>query len=191
MSYRFPQLSVSNFGPIQEAEITLRPLTVFIGPSNTGKSYLASLIYALHNYFTSLHSHTIPSEAPGALYSIFQYDHSDATRRLSQSLSEIGQQINILNGEPDSKSSGEVVIPEYLDTFVRSIFCKKFRYQVEDHIIRCFGTEIVKLRRRGAEGSSSATIHTMPLGMTRRLSITYLLNLMERCLRLLFQKRCN
>ena len=45
------QLTVSNFGPIVEAEIDLRPLTVFVGPSNTGKSYLAILIYALHRFF--------------------------------------------------------------------------------------------------------------------------------------------
>ena len=45
------QLSVSNFGPIAKAEIDLRPLTVFVGPSNTGKSYLAILIYALQQFF--------------------------------------------------------------------------------------------------------------------------------------------
>ena len=42
------RLRVSNFGPIVKADVELRPLTVFIGPSNTGKSYLAILIYALH-----------------------------------------------------------------------------------------------------------------------------------------------
>ena len=45
------ELEVTNFGPIIEAKIDLRPLTVFVGPSNTGKSYLAILIYALHQYF--------------------------------------------------------------------------------------------------------------------------------------------
>ena len=45
------ELSVTNFGPIAEANIELRPMTVFVGPSNTGKSYLAGLIYALHNFF--------------------------------------------------------------------------------------------------------------------------------------------
>lgn len=45
------KLSVTNFGPIAKAEIDLRPLTVFVGPSNTGKSYLAILIYALHKFF--------------------------------------------------------------------------------------------------------------------------------------------
>ena len=49
------RLSVANLGPIAKAEIDLRPLTVFVGPSNTGKSYLAMLVYALHKFFDSYH----------------------------------------------------------------------------------------------------------------------------------------
>ena len=45
------RLDVTDFGPIAKAGVDLRPLTVFIGPSNTGKSYLAILIYALHRCF--------------------------------------------------------------------------------------------------------------------------------------------
>lgn len=45
------KLKVANFGPIARADIDLRPLTVFVGPGNTGKSYLAMLIYALHQFF--------------------------------------------------------------------------------------------------------------------------------------------
>ena len=45
------ELSVTNFGPIARAKIDLRPMTVFVGPSNTGKSYLAMLVYALHRFF--------------------------------------------------------------------------------------------------------------------------------------------
>ena len=44
-------ITVKNFGPIEKAEIDLRPLTVFVGESNTGKTYLAALIYALHQHF--------------------------------------------------------------------------------------------------------------------------------------------
>ena len=47
------ELEVSDFGPIARARIELRPLTVFVGPSNTGKSYLAILVYALHRFFES------------------------------------------------------------------------------------------------------------------------------------------
>ena len=42
------QISATNFGPIARGTVDLRPLTVFVGPSNTGKTYFATLIYALH-----------------------------------------------------------------------------------------------------------------------------------------------
>lgn len=42
------QISATNFGPIASSTVDLRPLTVFVGPSNTGKTYFATLIYALH-----------------------------------------------------------------------------------------------------------------------------------------------
>ena len=44
-------VSVKDFGPIEQANVSLRPLTVFVGPSNTGKTYLATLLYALHRIF--------------------------------------------------------------------------------------------------------------------------------------------
>ena len=43
------QVDVENFGPIAKARVDVRPLTVFVGPSNTGKSYLAVLLYALRS----------------------------------------------------------------------------------------------------------------------------------------------
>ena len=46
------ELEVTDFGPIREANVELRPLTVFVGPSNTGKSWMAVLSYALHRYFS-------------------------------------------------------------------------------------------------------------------------------------------
>lgn len=47
------RIEVTDFGPIASAAVDLRPLTVFAGPSNTGKSYLAMLVYALHRCFGS------------------------------------------------------------------------------------------------------------------------------------------
>ena len=41
------RIRVRNFGPISKGRVDLKPLTIFVGPSNTGKSYLATLIYAL------------------------------------------------------------------------------------------------------------------------------------------------
>ena len=42
------RVAVRNFGPIETGVVDLRPLTVFVGPSNTGKTYMSILVYALH-----------------------------------------------------------------------------------------------------------------------------------------------
>ncbi len=54
------EISVRNFGPITEADLDLRPLTVFVGPSNTGKTYLSVLIYALHRVFEGFSGFSLP-----------------------------------------------------------------------------------------------------------------------------------
>ena len=46
------RLAVKNFGPIREGEVEFKPLTVFIGPNNSGKSYMATLLYALTQALT-------------------------------------------------------------------------------------------------------------------------------------------
>ena len=40
-----PTITISNFGPINKAKIELKPLTIFIGGHNTGKSYAAQMVY--------------------------------------------------------------------------------------------------------------------------------------------------
>lgn len=40
------EIGMHDFGPIQDARIRLRPLTVFIGPNNSGKSYAALLAHS-------------------------------------------------------------------------------------------------------------------------------------------------
>jgi predicted ATPase len=40
------KISVTNLGPIKEADIDLAPLTIFIGPNTSGKSVLATVVYA-------------------------------------------------------------------------------------------------------------------------------------------------
>ena len=44
-------IKIKNFGPIKEADIDISPLTVFIGPNSSGKSYSALLTHALLNPF--------------------------------------------------------------------------------------------------------------------------------------------
>jgi predicted ATPase len=44
-------ISVKNFGPIAEGSVDLKPLTIFVGPSNTGKSYMATAVHAVMREF--------------------------------------------------------------------------------------------------------------------------------------------
>ena len=44
------KLYVKNFGPIKEGSIEIDGLTVIIGPQNSGKTYLSSLVYVLVRY---------------------------------------------------------------------------------------------------------------------------------------------
>ncbi len=46
------EVSVANFGPLTSARIRLQPLTVFVGPNNSGKSYLAMLLYSLYQAYS-------------------------------------------------------------------------------------------------------------------------------------------
>ena len=43
-----PNVSIRNLGPIAEADVESKPLTIFVGPNNSGKSYVALTIYSLN-----------------------------------------------------------------------------------------------------------------------------------------------
>lgn len=61
-------IAVENFGPIEKAEIDLRPLTIFVGESNTGKTYLAALIYAIQRAFDGI------PRVPWSYYNTSKFD---------------------------------------------------------------------------------------------------------------------
>lgn len=48
MVKRVVSFKVEHLGPIETGVVELRPLTVFVGAGNTGKSYMSVLVYALH-----------------------------------------------------------------------------------------------------------------------------------------------
>ena len=56
----YPSVLVKNFGPIAKGGIDLRPLTVFAGPSNTGKSWMATLVYGLRRSLRIERNTSIP-----------------------------------------------------------------------------------------------------------------------------------
>lgn len=147
-----PRLIVTNFGPIQQADIKLHPLSVFIGPSNTGKSYLAILIYALHRYFGSY----VPSFFSAAQDFITQ----DALRELRKLRNEMGG-IHALHETGAPKNQNEIVLPEPIAAPLRTMFRNISGAELEDEIARCFGLEVKSLRRRDANDDSRIILRAM------------------------------
>lgn len=93
------ELSVSNFGPIAEGRVELRPFTVFVGPSNTGKSYLAILLYALHQFFYSYPGNPVHVGTPNGRSrsatldgsTLSEYDIAGIFDWLDETLADFGQ----------------------------------------------------------------------------------------------------
>ena len=155
------ELSVSNFGPIAEGRVELRPFTVFVGPSNTGKSYLATLIYALHSIFDGYagnHHHRLglgqgnlrvyPSVPPGRALSEnaidFLYDwagkislHRDTIRKQNSDLYEL---------------------PDTIASLVREVISGSTEYYsgvIGNEVARCLGVDGVERLIRIPGGSQA------------------------------------
>ncbi len=154
-------INVKNFGPIEKAEIDLRPLTVFVGESNTGKTYLAALIYALHQHFGSI------SQYPWAVsllyYSSYVHgsrDHYTQIPQVEKELEEILEVLKKLN-TPDRPF-------KYSDLPQRAHAQSEFRLTDQEYfpneLKRCFDLEdISKLIRftgnRDNEMKISLSVH--------------------------------
>ena len=90
-------IKVQNFGPIEQAEIDLRPLTVFVGESNTGKTYLAALIYALHQHFEGFSRFPCSDSSVislGFLYRQHHHQPSEIQAELEEEMLETLEKLN-------------------------------------------------------------------------------------------------
>ena len=124
------ELSVTDFGPIAKAEIDLRPLTVFAGPSNTGKSYMAVLIYALHQFFSNLSRLRMRQRQS---LDLSKNDLSGLYAWAKETLSDLE---TIESLEPSL-----IELPESIATLIRKSLKKvaHLSKDLDNEIARCFG----------------------------------------------------
>lgn len=150
-------LAVTDFGPITAANIELRPLTVFVGPSNTGKSYLAALIYALHRFFagnTQQDSWDLGSSI--SLGSVLRQGGAElmseaALLEAFNLATEVTERVKAENPAP-------VAIPEEVRTWVRSVFAGDDG-RLALTIRRCFGMDdLGALIRKGGKRSAQVSL---------------------------------
>lgn len=154
------EINVENFGPIKASCVDLRPLTVFVGPSNTGKTYLATLVYALHGAFNSLtHPSLLSPLGSGKVMDILRHLMNNTTA----STEEIQEMFNTLEKNEQSFKLSDVPIEmrEHLSTLLKkdtSLF-KGVLQKLSDELKNCFDLgSIAELSRLTDEQSNQFNI---------------------------------
>lgn len=144
------RLSVKDFGPIVEADVDFRPLTVFVGPSNTGKSYMAVLAYALHQ---------VLMEEPIEVR-VRRYLPSGMRRFLRDIPHRDVQAIQAWAKQPDSTTGDQVNSPEFEKIIKNGLenYFYRLREGIVAELLRCFGFEDIEHFHRNPK-KSGAQIH--------------------------------
>lgn len=175
------EIEVQDFGPIVHAKVDLRPMTVFIGPSNTGKSYLAVLLYALHRFFGTSNARLSSGyDGPPLLTHTFGHRYfarlSNPLRRPSTEtmdlLNQLESEIAAISG---TNSHSSVELPGPIVEFFRSELDNMDK-AVASEIQHCFGLDNISalvrkgrntranvVIRRGYPHSASALQHTLEI----------------------------
>ena len=158
------RIQVSDFGPIAHADVEFRPLTVFLGPSNTGKSYLATLSYAAHRHFMA---------APDARWWSF-LGRGRGTADRAMDLSPEGVKEFRSWVEAITKDQGLSRLPKSLVGMVRLEIenAQRVANPLRREIVRSFGSEGTKeLVRRSSRGT--ARIVLSPDASANQASLSY------------------
>ena len=147
------ELSVRDFGPIARAEIDLRPLTVFVGPSNTGKSYLAVLIYALHKFF---HRHIYDTRVIGSIPDPYMSD--GRIGELIHWIDTLHAQFETMGASPEGTHTP---IPDSISTNIRPFLSgiESIGAWLKEEIARGFGiADTNKLIRHSSKNGAHISV---------------------------------
>ena len=156
------EISVKNFGPIAEANIDLRPLTVFVGPSNTGKTYFATLVYALHGTFDGLCHSGVLSPFKFRVMDILSEFLAGLTRP-KEEIQEILDKLDMDERLFRLSDLPEEIRPK-LGTIIKDT--DFFREELQDELRNCFNLNSIS--------------HLMRLTGKQRNETTVLLSISER-----------
>ena len=151
------RIEATNFGPIERAAVDLRPLTVFVGPSNTGKTYFAVLIYALYRILGGFRRLPVPFHR-GYQRPLFPNRRSAADRMLRPN--ELRDLLDKLEADAASFSLSDV--PKRARDAVRTFLLDSETLQagLETEFMRCFDVESASelVRLPGRQGGMAISL---------------------------------
>lgn len=128
------KVEAENFGPISNGEIEIKPLTIFVGPNNSGKSYVAMLIHAILETILTL-------QLPYFLHIV------DFEKAFSNELSELEKMML----DSLKKKEDVFIIPDnFVEKVTKKIF-EEYSKRLSNEISRSFACslkELVKLDQK-------------------------------------------
>ena len=132
------KLEIKDFGPISKGKITIKPLTIFIGPNNSGKSYAAMIVNSI---FEANATKTImPLMGEKKTIPPLFWEISYILKEFPQLKKEI---LHIEDG-------GEIEIPgQFLDKLNREVFLEIYGNRLKKEILRSYGCNLKELIRNG------------------------------------------
>ncbi len=151
------RISVHNFGPIANGTVDLRPLTVFVGPSNTGKTYFAILVYALHRILNGFPRLPVKNTHRGFLWAGLPYVKSSARSDevSDEDLQDVLGKLQI-DGRPFSFSDLPTTIRDLVEANIKNPGLLGTDLLTELH--RCFDLESVSNMVRVTDQSNEMTV---------------------------------
>lgn len=123
---------IRDFGPIRRASISLRPLTIFVGKNNTGKSHAAMLAHSLISTKSRLGQIRGPPSRPPRKSKIIE----GVMRSLEREVRAL-------------KPGEEAACPAELASHMVRSCAGRYRTLLENEIVRSFGSEMRELSRSG------------------------------------------
>ncbi len=165
------EITVSNFGPIARAEIDLRPMTVFVGPSNAGKSYMASLIYVLHSFFKGdLRSISYPHARRGPSFGFRKMPREESFLSESENNLIFEWFMEVIPGMLTEEAlgggaldDGTIELPLAIEELVSSVLDRFFDWNgnLESELARCYGvSSSQELVRHSSDGSAGFSLRS-------------------------------
>ena len=154
------EIEVSDFGPIVNAKVDLRPLTLFVGPNNAGKSYVAMLIYALHRFF-SAHQFPFRRNSGGSLTIGGSRSWRPMSEEAVDAAFDVMRSVEEISALP---GGGRIAVSPEASEALRSGFAARADL-LADEIGRCFGLgDLGVLVRRGRKTAARLTIRRLVAG---------------------------
>ncbi len=132
------KIDIMNFGPVSKGSVRLKPLTIFVGPNNSGKSYVTMLIHSILTVENKT-SRFMPNFVgnPG-IFKPYGLRNSSLSKMYNLFSSDIQEIVKQNKGKESFEIPAEIT-----KKIFREIVRNQFNKNLESEIQRNFGTQAV------------------------------------------------